>query len=410
MSLLDQEVKKEEPKGKKIVLFLLILSVFALIMVIVMMMAISEKQPKNLTISINGNEIEIEEGLMTVDQNGAQYISIRKIAKPIGYNYLTGEYKQYNEDTTNTKCYLESANQIIQFEAGNDKIYKIDPKSNLDYEEYQLSNKVLKENNLLYVALEDLEVALNVIDSYSQNDNKISLKTIGTLYTEYKTSLSTKTNNTLIGISDEFNNKKAIAHDMLIVSNESGKWGVVKSTDFSTIIGNKYSSIEFIESAKIFIVSDNNKFGVINAEGKKIIDLNYDSIKIINNNPLCYAVRVGENCAIVDKEGNLITNNLYNGVGYTSQIPTEESVLVIKELDAAKVNLLVVSKNGKYGLLYLDDGISIGECILDKIYSKTEGGKKTYYVKMQDQEILLKEYIQNINTTTIDTTTINVGQ
>ena len=79
MSLLDQEVKKEEPKGKKIVLFLLILSVFALIMVIVMMMALSENQPQKLTMSINGTVIEIEEGLIITDQNGVEYISIRKI-------------------------------------------------------------------------------------------------------------------------------------------------------------------------------------------------------------------------------------------------------------------------------------------------------------------------------------------
>lgn len=405
MSLLDQEVKKQEPKGKKIVLLLLILSVFALIMVIVMMMALSGKQTQDLSISINETDIKIDEGLLITDENGVKYISIQKIAKSIGYNYLTGEYRQYNEDITNTKCYLESVKQVIQFEAGNDKIYKIDTLSNLDYEEYELSNKVLKQNNLLYVALDDIELALNVIDSYSEKDNKILLKTIDVLHTEYKKSLPANTNNAFVGISDEFNNKKAIAYNMLVVSNESSKWGVISSTDFSTIIGNKYSSIEFIESAGVFIVSDNNKYGVINMQGKKIIDLNYDSINVINNNPLCYEVKVGENCAIVNKLGSLITNNLYNSVGYTSQIAIEESVLVIKELGAAKVNLLVVCKDGKYGLLNLEDGTSIGDCILDKIYSKTENSEKVYYIQLQGQEILLNKYIESINTTTI-----NIGQ
>ena len=148
MSLLDQEVKKEEPKGKKIVLFLLILSVFALIMIIVMMMALSGKQTKELSISINGKDIIIEEGLLVADNNGVNYISIQKIAKSIGYNYLTGEYKQYNEDITNTKCYLESDNQVVQFQVDNKKIYKIDPKSNLDYEEYQLENMIIKQNHI----------------------------------------------------------------------------------------------------------------------------------------------------------------------------------------------------------------------------------------------------------------------
>ena len=407
MSLLDQEVKKETPKGKKIVLFLLMLSVFALIMVVVMMMALSGKQTKDLTLSINGTNIAIEEGLLITDDNGVNYISIQKIAKSIGYDYLTGEYKQYNEDTTNTKCYLENGNQVIQFEAGNKKIYKTDSTSNLDYEEYELKNIMLKQNNLLYIALEDLEVALNVVDSYSQSDNKISLKTVETLHSEYKVSLPKQTSNSIVGLNDSYNNKKAIAYDMLVVSNESGKWGVVNATDFSTIIGNKYSSIEFIESADVFIVSDNNKFGVISTKANQnpIIDLNYEAINIINNNPLCYEVKTGENHAIVNEQGDLLTNNLYNGIGYKSTNTAEESVVSIKKIDQTEVNALVVCKNGKYGLISLDDGTSIGDCVLDKIYSKTENGEKLYYIQLQGQEILLDKYLEYLNTTTV-----NMGQ
>lgn len=406
MNLLDQEqqIKKEEPKGKKIVLLLLILSVFALIMVIVMMMALSGKKTKELTISVNQTNIKIEEGLLTTDENQVNYISIQKIAKSIGYNYLSGEYKQYNEDTTNTKCYLENANQVIQFEANNKKIYKIYPTSNLDYEEYELENVILKQNNLLYVALDDLDIALNVIYSYSKNDNKILLKTVDALNEEYKTNLPKQTNNALVGVSDSLNNKKAIAYNMLVASNESGKWGVVSTTDFSTIIGNKYSSIEFIESANAFIVSDNNKYGVITKE-QLIIGLKYEEIKVINNSPLCYEVKAGENHAIVNGRGKVITNKLYNSIGYISNNTLEESVIVIKNLGKDKTNALVVCKDGKYGLLSLDDGTSIGDCVLDKIYSKTENGEKVYYIKLKEQEILLDKYLEHINTTTV-----NLGQ
>lgn len=401
MNLLDQEVKKQEPKGKKIVLFLLILSVFALIMVLVMMMALSEKEIKKLSLSINGVDIVLEEGLLIAD-NGVNYISIQKIAKQVGYDYLTGEYKKYNEDTTNTKCYLESEKQVIQFEAGVEKIYKIDPISNLDYEEYKLNNVILKQNDLLYISLDDINVAFNVVPTYFQVNNKISLNTVETLYLQYKTDLPTKTNNTLTGVSDNINNKKAIAYGMLIVSNDIGKWGVVSTTDFSTIIGNRYSSIEFVESANIFIVSDNNKYGVIDNEGKIIINLNHESIKVINNEPLCYEVKVGQNYAIINKEGKLITNNLYNGIGYISRIATEETVLVIKNLGQDKINALVISKDGKYGLINLDDGTSIGDCILDKIYSKTENGEKIYYIQINQQELLLNKYLEYINTATVN--------
>ena len=404
MSLLDQEVKKQEPKGKKLVLLLLILSVFALIMVIVMMMALSGKQTKELAISVNETNIAMEQGILTTDENGVNYISIQKIAKPIGYNYLTGEYKQYNEDTTNTKCYLESANQIIQFEADSKKIYKIYPTSDLDYEEYQLENIILKQNNLLYVALDDVDVALNVIYSYSENDNKIKLKTVEALNEEYKTSLAKQTNSALVGVSDSFNNKKAIAYNMLVVSNESGKWGIISTLDFSTIIGNKYSSIEFIESANAFIVSDNNKYGVITQE-KLIIDLSYEEIKLINNNPLCYEVKVGENHAIVNERGKVITNKVYNSIGYISRSSVEETVIAIKNFGKDKINILVVCKDGKYGLLNLDDGTSIGDCVLDKVYSKNENGAKVYYIQLKEQEVLLSKYLEHINTTTV-----NLGQ
>lgn len=43
MTLLDQEVQKQEPKGKKIVLFLLIISIILLILVISMMILIGRK-------------------------------------------------------------------------------------------------------------------------------------------------------------------------------------------------------------------------------------------------------------------------------------------------------------------------------------------------------------------------------
>jgi len=404
MSLLDQEVKKEEPKGKKIVLFLLILSIFVMIMIIVMMMALSEKQSNSgLSVKIDSADIVPSEGLLTVDENGVQYISIQKIAKSIGYNYLTGEYKQYNEDTTNTKCYLESTDRVIQFEGGSKIVYKISPASNLDYEQYELTNKILKQNNLLYVALDDVDVALDLI--CSKKENVILIKTVETLNEEYKTTVPKQTNNLQITVSDDFNNKKTIPHDMIVVSNEAGKWGVVKSSDFSTIIGNKYSTIEYIEQGNVFIVSDDNKYGVINNEGKIIIDLNYESIKVINNNPLCYEIKSGQKLAIVNEKGMPITNNLYESIGCNSQNNDEGSVIAIKKFGENKINLLVVCKNQKYGFINLDKGTSIGDCVLDKVYLKTENGKKVYYVQVQEQEILLDKYLEYINTTTV-----NVGQ
>jgi len=404
MKLLDEEVKTEaeDSKNKKIILFLLVLSCILLIAIIVIMMLIPKEKVKPLTMSINGTNVKIDQGLLIKDENGVDYISIQKISKILGYEYLTGEYKQYSEDTTNTKFYLENSKQVIQFEANKNKVYKINPNLNLDYEEYTIKNKILKQNDLLYIALEDINVAMSVIYEYLIDDNKIILKSTEALYKEYKESLATQTNNTIIDISEDFDNIKSIAYNMLVVSNESGKWGVINRKDFSTIIGNKYSTIRFIEKANVFIVSDKNKFGIVNEKGV-IVELIYEEIDVINNNPLYYKVKLAGEYGVIDSEGKIIINNLYEKIGYDAQNTIEESVLVIQTMEdeTKKTNMLVVCKEGKYGLVNLDDGTAVGECILDKIYSKIENGKKQYYIQLKEQEILLDKYLEYINTTTV---------
>ena len=192
--LLDQEVKKQEqPKGKKIVLFLLILSIILLIIIMAIMATLPKNQTKALTLSVNGSNVNITDDLLVTDDNGNYYISIQRIAKSIGYDYLTGEYKEYSEDSTNSKAYLQNEKQIIQFEVDTNKIYKTEPNSDLDYEEYELTNNIIKIDNLLYISLDDINIGLGVIYSYSQNNNQILLSTIDKTTQDYKTSLATST-------------------------------------------------------------------------------------------------------------------------------------------------------------------------------------------------------------------------
>lgn len=400
MTLLDQEVKKEEPKGKKIVLLLLIFSVILLMLVIVAMIALGGKQTKPLTLSINGNNVTIDENLLITDNNGINYISLPKIATfQIGYEYVTGGYLEYTE--SETKGYLENANQIIQFEADNNKIYKIVPNTSVDYEEFELQYNILQVNNALYIAIDDLNIGLNIVYTYSEKDNKISLNTADNLIKSYQASL-TETSQ-VKAISDEFNNEKAVCYNMLVVSNENEKWGVV-DTNFSTIIGNKYSSIEFIESAGVFIVSDNGKYGVISKETDKrpVLDLNYEEVNIINNDPLFYQVKLAGKYGIINAKGEPIINNLYDSMGYDTKTTTEQSVLVIKDFGKDKVNALVVCKDGKYGLVNLNNGATIIDCVVDKIYSKNENRENKYYIQLQEKEIPLDQYVTNINTTTVN--------
>lgn len=399
--LLDQEVKKQEPKGKKIILLLLILSIMLLIFAIVAMAALAGKQTKPLTLSVNGTNMAIENNLLITNESGVNYISLPQIAKfQLGYEYISGGYLEYTE--SETKGYLESANQIIQFEAGNNVIYKTEPNTSVDYEEFKLQNNIIQANNALYIALDDLAVGLNIVYTYSQQNNKISLNTADNLIKSHQEALTEDSQ--IKSISDEFNNKKAVCYDMLVVSNENEKWGVINRTDNSSIITNKYSSIEFIESAGVFIVSDNGKYGVISKEpGKKpILDLNYEEVNIINNEPLFYQVKLAGKYGIINAKGQPVINNLYDSMGYNTEATTEQSVLVIKDFGKDKVNALVVCREGKYGLVNLDNGATIIDCNLDKIYAKNENSEKKYYIQLQEKQMPLDQYIAQINTTTVN--------
>lgn len=405
MNLLDQEEKKKEPKGKKIILALLIISIILLVFAIIAMFALGEKQVKKITLTINGGNINVTYDLIITDENGLNYISIQKVAKPLGYTYSTGGYKEYSEDTTNAKCYIEKDTQIIQIEADSKKIYKTKPDSEVGFEEIELKNKVLKTGNLIYISLEDFPVALNVLYNYSQINNRIELNTIENLVESYKVSIEQQQDNQISGISEEYDNQKAISYDMLVISNSNGKWGVVDS-NFNPIIGNKYDSMTFIEQEKVFIVSDNNKYGVISSEPNKkpIIDLNYEEVNVISYSPLCYEIKGGEKSVIFNKEGKLLISDAFDSIGCSGS-STEESAIVIKNIGDNKINAIVVCKDEKYGLINIDEGTALGGCVLNKVFAKNIGGQKKYFVEYGEEENKteksIEDYVAQLNVVTV---------
>lgn len=392
MDLLGRE-PKPEVKGKKTVLMLLIISIILLILILVMIYALKGKKTKTLGLNINGQDVQIAENML-ISNDQATYISLESLSSYLGYDYLRGGYLEYVEDAN--KCYLESKDQIIGFEANSNEIYKTVPDSNIDYEHYKLGNNIIQQNGVLYIDLQDLNIACNVIYTFDEATYKISITTTENLKTSYAESFS-KSGYT-IDVSS--NNKKAMAYNMVVVS-KSGKMGVV---DWNTkpIISNKYTSMEFNEFAQNFIVSDDNKYGVISKNGNVIIELKYDDINIINYSPLLYEVKLNNKFGVINQNGQMIVNMEYDRIGFASNSNTIQSALIIKDLDGQ--DGIVVCKSGKYGIVSLKTGKLIIDCNVDKIYSKTSNrGVQTYYIELQNTEIELPRYIEYINTTTVVT-------
>lgn len=394
MNLLGNE-PKQEVKGKKLVLTLLIISIILLIFILIMMFALGGRKTKTLGLNIDGADIQITENMLISKENGT-YISLEKLSPLLGYNYLRGGYLEYVED--NTKCYLQNETQIIGFEANTNEIYKTTQNSTTDYEYYKLNNNIIQENGMLYIELEDLNVACNAYYTFSETAYKILLYTPKNLTTAYATQFS----NEGFTIDSNYNNQKAMAYNMVVVSNENGRMGVV-DWDANPIISPKYTTMEFDEFSQSFIVSDENKYGVIPKQGNNVIvELKYEDIKVINYSPLLYQVKLNNKFGILNKSGQTIVNAEYDKIGFTSSSNTIESTLIIKDINDQ--DGIVVCKNGKYGLISLSTGRAIFDCNVDKIYSKTDNnGKKSYYIELQNTEIDLATYIDYINTTTVVT-------
>lgn len=400
MDLLGQDTsKKEQPKGQKIVLMLLITSIVLLILIVVMIFALQGNKEKKLGLVIDNKNIEIGQDMLINDESGVNYISLKQLSKAIGYNYLRGGYGEYEENKN--KCYLESlesGNQIIGFEADSNKIYKTTQNSETDYEYYNLKNKVIQYNDVLYIALDDLNVGCNVACSFSNETYKIIISTPEDLLKSYTTEFTQKG----LTINDEIQNRKTIVYNMIVVANESGKLGVL-DTKQNTIIGHKYTTMQFDEFSQNFIVSNENKYGIISKEGNIIAELKYDGIRVINYSPLLYEVKLNNKYGVLDETGKLIVNIEYDKLGFDENSNLSERTLIIKNLNSNQ-NGIVVCKTAKYGIVNLTTGQMVINCDVDKIYSKTNSsGEKQYYIQLQNTEIDLSKYIEYINTTTVVT-------
>lgn len=403
MNLLEQEVVKDEKKSnsKKIVLMLLIFCIVLLIILVGLLVVITGNKELPLTLSINGKKASLENKII-MNQNGVNYISLKQLSEFIELDYTKGGYLEEdnnnatNNSNNNSKCYLSTSDQIIGFEANSNEIYKKYLNTEKDNEYYELENKVLYTNDQLYVALEDLNVACNVNYTFSEKDNKMQIKTAENIFQECEKIFEEKE----LELSDDINNKKALVYGLIVLKNDTGKFGVLDS-DLKSVISYKYETMQFNEISQNFIVSNDKKYGIVAKDGRAITEPRYDSIRIINNSPLLYEVKLNSVYGILNENGKNITKIEYDKIGFSSDSNMIDSVLVIKEIEN-KQDGVVVLKKDKYGIVNLSTGNMIVKCEVDKIYSKSsELGENKYYIELEDKEVELQEYIRKTNVTII---------
>lgn len=434
MNLIDESVdyKKKDNSKKiaRIILIFIALIIIAIISVLGVLMYIKNKE---LKLYIDGNVNDKVKNMMEVDDDGTVYFPVKDIASYLGYQSYNGEYTDKSEDAN--KCYVQNDNEIANFVLNSNKIYKLAlENSDGNYNYYYASKPVKAINGKLYISSDALENAFNLSFTYDTDSNRVYIYTMPYLIESYSAKVLDYGYDS---ISDNFINQKAVLNSMLVVTKNQGKSYAVIDLKGNAIIEAKYDNIEYLENTGDFLVTSNNKVGIISSKRETKVQLLYDSLELVDSDSGLFIAKKDDKYGIIDSKGNIkvyieydeigidntkfeknniknkylldngmipakkdkywgafdkngktVLNFEYDSFGYTATNNREAiNLLIIPDY-----NLMVVCQNKKYALVS-STGDMVIRPVLDDAYMTISSGKKYYYMNVGDRKIDIIEFL-----------------
>lgn len=208
--------------------------------------------------------------------------------------------------------------------------------------------------------------------------------------------------------------------DFLVQSND--KMGII-SKNKQTKVSVSYDSIENMNNdSNLYVVEQNGKYGVIDINGNIKIHPEYTKIGVDINSFKYNDVKNGyiladtlipvqkeDKWGLFDKAGSKVVDFIYDNLGYISNDSRNNNNLLV----VSGYDVLVVNKDDKYNLISLK-GKEIFNVFVDAIYTTTESGENRYYMiyNGQTNDLLpyLKNYITKTNNKTADLETTETNE
>ena len=185
----------------------------------------------------------------------------------------------------------------------------------------------------------------------------------------------------------------------------------------ATKISLSYDEIKVLDrDLGLYLVKNNNKYGVVNDKEQYVIHLEYDAIGIdastypsnpITNQYLLFdniiPVKQGNKWGLFNKKGEKVIEIEYDSIGCIASTVKDKIVnnlLVIPDIEA-----IVICKDKKYGLI-TSSGQELLPCALNVMYSVTNAGIDDYYMvypymdaenKQQEITYNIFEYLEAMN-------------
>lgn len=409
------------------------------IITIAIIFAIIYLEKNIMTIKLDGQANSNIEKILYItgeENNQKLYIPIRGIAKFLGYEDYRGDYKVKSEDST--KCYVKNEYEIAMFTQDSDILIKT--RGDSDYEYITLDEKVFEKDGELYTTPKGIEQAFNTLFDYDLAKNKIEIYTMDYLN---KFWASNNIKNETETLSEEFSDKKAIFQDMMIIIKDK-KYGVIKASTGQSILENKYEEIKYLPATSDFLVKSNEKYGIMGSDASVKARITYDEIKIMDNQNGLYLVKQNNLYGVIDINGKVIIEPAYKQIGIDiekyKQNGIENQYVLLDEIIPLKntedlwgifnikgekikdfeftaigcnsvkeansfpaivipsYKIIIVKKDENYNLITLSGEELIPSYILDSVYikSNTETGENKFFMTYNNNEKSVEEYLTSI--------------
>ena len=437
MNLIEESFQQKEEKKKKRTKGIVLGAIIFIILVIIAISCyLFYVQSTTMRLILDGQSNESLKQII-LWKDGNMYFPIKDVASYLGYSSYNGEYSQRSEEQS--KCYVQSENEVANFTLGSKIIYKLDlTTTGNDYETVEVEEAIFAEQGVLYASPEAIQKAFNVSIQYDQNANRIYIYTLPYLVQSYSPRVL---DYGYTQISDVLANQKAILQNMLVVAKEDNSIYGVIDVNGNTILEPKYDDITYLPEIGDFMVEANGKVGILGSKGETKVQIMYDSIQLMDSDSGLYVASNNNKYGVIDLRGNIkiyiendavgmditpfsqnniknkyiLAGNLipvkkgnlwglydisgkqvvdfeYDSFGYIAKTNRDAlNLLVIPDYE-----VLVACKDEKYILLN-----SIGEKlfnapIADDIYMTISGGQTHYYITVNNQTMDAEQYLDNI--------------
>ncbi len=431
----EQKIKPKQKKQIKPTTILLIFIAVLVVITILIFCLLIYLKGNILKISINGVKSEELKEIIIIKEDKV-VVPIKAIARYLGYEAYSGDYKTLEVDET--KSYVKSEDEVTMFTAGSKIIQQILLENN-SLQEIVIDEEIIEKDGEFYTTISGARKIFSIYFNYDKNKNDIIIMTLDYLYAN---NLNYYMQNGFAEINESFQNKKALLENMMILKTSNNKYGVINVATGKMILEPQYENINYIPKLSKFIVTGNGLKGVISKDKEMVVKIEYKDIQVIENekdNSSYYLVTTSNNLmGLIDKDGKEIIYPEYSQIGYNMKNFTDNDIesdyILFGKLVPVKQNnlwgifdlqgnqitdfefsnlgcttklsnayniiqvpeyelIIVSSTNGKYDIIRTD-GTKLFGFVLDSVYKTINTGKSYYYMVVNGTTIDLVTYLE----------------